>query len=86
MKTPKTLDQAITDKAMRLYDEVGPEKMRKKMKKDFKNYKRKKGYEHEADPLHPMNAESMGVGRKYGGSTIKKKKGGKVGCGNNRLY
>lgn len=83
MKAPKSLDQAMTDKAMRLYDEVGPKKARKAMKQDFKNYKRKKGYEHMADPLHPMNAESMGVGRKYGGSVVKKKKGGKLG---NCLY
>ena len=77
MKTPKTLDQAITDKAMRLYDEVGPDKARKQMKKDFENYKKKKGYEHKADPLHPMNRETM----------VGKKKGGKIGqSGHNRLY
>lgn len=83
MPKPKSLDQAITDKALRLYDEIGPEKQRKAMKKDFQNYKRKKGYEHIADPLHPKNAEGMGVGRKYGGSVVKKKKGGKLG---NCLY
>ena len=57
MKQPKSLDQALEDKAKTLYDKVGPEKQRKKMKKDFQNYKRKKGYEHMLDPLHPMNAE-----------------------------
>ena len=83
MKQPKTLDQAITDKAMRLFDKVGPEKAREKMKKDFSNYKKKKGYEHQFDPLHPMNRETTGVNRSYGGKVAKKKKGGKVG---NCLY
>jgi len=56
----------------------------KSKKKAFAEFKKREGYHHQADPLHPMNRESMGVGRKYGGM-VKKKSGGSVGhC--NRLY
>ena len=56
----------------------------KSKKQAFAEFKKREGYYHKADPLHPMNRESMGVGRKYGGM-VKKKSGGSVGhC--NRLY
>ena len=55
----------------------------KSKKQAFAEFKKREGYHHEADPLHPMNRESM-IGRKYGGM-VKKKSGGSVGhC--NRLY
>lgn len=73
MATPKSLDKAITEKANRLFDEMGPEKARKAMAKDFANYKRKKGHEHKFDPKHPMNSERTGP------STVKRKaSGGKL--------
>jgi len=50
-------------------------------KKAFAKHKKATGSYHKADPLHPMNRELTGRS-----IVTVKKSGGKVGCGNNRLY
>ena len=49
-------------------------------KEAFAKHKKKTGSYHKADPLHPMNRESM-IGRKGGGSISSKGK-----SSHNRLY
>tara|TARA_S200002703_G_scaffold20529_3_gene16799 strand:+ start:236 stop:484 length:249 start_codon:yes stop_codon:yes gene_type:complete len=82
MEKPTTLSDAITEKAIKDYNPKRPKESARKMAPYFGKFKKKKGYPHDFDPLHPMNAEGQKP-QKRRASLARRKSGGKVG---NRLY
>lgn len=82
MENPKTLSDAITEKAKKDFDPKKPKESARKMAPYFGKFKKKKGFRHDLDPLHPMNTEGQKP-PKNRASLARRKSGGKVG---NRLY
>ena len=79
MAKPKSLNAAISEKAMNLLNTMSPSAAQKAMKSDFNAYKQKTGSFHKFDARHAMNAEhtrpkkKKGTERMYGGMGKKKK-------------
>jgi len=51
MEKPKTLSDAITEKAMKDYNPKKPKESARKMSPYFSKFKKKKGHRHDFDPL-----------------------------------
>ena len=58
MAKPKSLNAAISEKAMNLLDTMSPSAAQKAMKSDFNSYKQKTGSFHKFDERHAMNTET----------------------------